>query len=512
MATLFFMGAWLFVFPFFERLKNPNENVRFYMTAALVEQGSYEISEARSRWGWVNDAACVERGDDGAVPCEGALRGERSYYSVKAPLTSWLGVPGYLIARAIRGGTPELSFGLWWARLLGTAIPCAIFVFFFYRFLGGLTRSPQARDFAFIAFTFGSVFLGYSYIFASHATSAAFAGGAFMLLAWFRRRGPAADWRDSLRGWALTALAGFLAAGVTALEYPCFFFSVFLCLYALFNVRPWPRLLAFGLGSLVPTLLVAHFQYSAFDNPLSPGHLFVENPAFRSIHDEGFFGADRFRTEAAYALLFSWREGLFTFTPAFVFAFAGLPILLRRERRGTIVAFSATMISYLAVCFLRNWDGGWVIGPRYLVVVLPFMAMATAVGYEWALLRARPLAAFGVGLLCLSVLVSGMVGIYYPHVPPEIRYPLPHLVWPLMQDGRAPHTALDWIGITGPYALLPLAALVLAMLAWMVGRWRLRIWLSGAVLCAAVATGLFFRPEEPVSETALQHIKNSWEP
>src|SRR5687767_7718645 len=73
--------AYLYVFPYQWRLNNPNENVRFYMTAALVEEGRYEIDGMRKRWGWVNDAAI----HGGHV------------YSVKAPGASLLAVPGYAL-------------------------------------------------------------------------------------------------------------------------------------------------------------------------------------------------------------------------------------------------------------------------------------------------------------------------------------------------------------------------------------------------------------------------------
>ena len=49
--------AYLYVFPYQSSLNNPNENVRLYMTAALVEEGRYEIDALRERWGYVNDAA-----------------------------------------------------------------------------------------------------------------------------------------------------------------------------------------------------------------------------------------------------------------------------------------------------------------------------------------------------------------------------------------------------------------------------------------------------------------------
>ena len=104
-AVALFVGVWLYVFPYFASLSNPNENVRLYMTAALVDEGSYEISSIRQRWGWVNDAACVQDVVGVLSPCTGVMPqgGERRYYSVKAPLASFLAIPGYVVAKWVHG-------------------------------------------------------------------------------------------------------------------------------------------------------------------------------------------------------------------------------------------------------------------------------------------------------------------------------------------------------------------------------------------------------------------------
>jgi len=84
-AVLFGILAlgYLYVFPYQDRTNNPNENVRFFMTAAIVDDHTFAIDHVRQQWGWVNDAA---------------VYGGHAY-SVKAPGTSYLGVPAYWIYR-----------------------------------------------------------------------------------------------------------------------------------------------------------------------------------------------------------------------------------------------------------------------------------------------------------------------------------------------------------------------------------------------------------------------------
>ncbi len=384
-----------------------------------------------------------------------------------------------------------------------------------------MTSSAQARDLTFVAFALGSVFLGYAYIFASHATSAVAAGGAFMLLVHFegeRRKasgngGATQTFRRRVGAWLLVAWAGFLTAAATALEYPCFFFSLALSIYALFAIRPWPRILAFGLGALIPTLLVAHFQHVAFGNPLSPGHLYVENDAFRAGHEQGFFGADGFHWKAAWSLLLSPREGLFTSTPFFIFALFGVRALWRRRKLATAIAVGACFITYLAICVMQNWDGGWVIGPRYLVALLPFIGMACVVGVEQI---QRRFPATGQWVLAFTLLLSfassGLLSVLYPHVPQEIDWPLAHLAWPLLKAGRAPHTALELLGITGALTLVPLAALAALGVRWAHGRIRLGVWLT-ASLCAVSLLWVSTLPEpDGASNRAYEAVETMWEP
>ncbi len=125
--------AYLYVVPYQPRINNPNENVRLYMTAALAEQGTYVIDDYRARWGWVND--CAVR--DGHA------------YSVKAPATSFLGVPAYwLYLRWLEatGGAFDRAVALWLCRVSASILPWLAFLGVFHRWLGRHTSSPLVRD------------------------------------------------------------------------------------------------------------------------------------------------------------------------------------------------------------------------------------------------------------------------------------------------------------------------------------------------------------------------------
>lgn len=543
-AVLLFLGIWFYVFPYFEQLRNPNEMVRLYMTAALVDEGQYEISPIRERWGWVNDAACVERpGDtsdspprvdheseipvgeteepepshDGSLlrgnelPCDGptARGATRSYYSVKAPMASLLAVPGYAFARFLHGDALSVRTATAWSRLTSSAIPCVFFLWFFYGYLGSVTRSAFARDLGFLVFVCGSVFLGYSFMLASHSTSAAATFGAFMLLHNARRRKRTSALKS--------VLAGVLAASVSALEYPCFVITCTLCLYALVALKPRRNILAFGIGALIPTLLVMHFQWSCFGSPFLPGHLFVENPGFRAAHEQGFFGADRFHGKAAFSLLLGGRDGLFITTPFFALLFIGIRNAWRRRRLELIVSACSVLALYLLICTMNNWRGGWSIGPRYLVAVLPFATTGAVIGCEQLCRNApRRGAAIALTLAWLSIISAGTVSVLYPHVPTEIRFPLFSLVPKIVDAGRAPYNLFGGAGASHIAALLPLLAIaVFGVLA--VARRQSRFAVAWSIILAAgvlaVGARMHDRIEPPPEEThAIGYVLRSWEP
>ena len=495
--SLFAVGlcafAYVYVFPYYSALNNPNENVRFYMTSALVDDGTSAIDGARARWGWTNDAACVDRAADSApTPCltpRPAAGVTRHYYSVKGPAASFLGVPGYALYHWLRADDFDRTEALWVVRLTGSILPLLLFLFFFHRWLGEWTRSPLLRDAAFLVVGLGSVVWGYAYLFASHSTSAAAAMGSFMILDRARRSGKV--------GWGSAAWAGALATATSALEYPCFFLTLGLGLFALFALRPRLRVVGFVLGALLPMAAVMHFQLHAFGNALTPGHHFVENPAFRAGHAVGFYGAQTFYWDGALRLLFDERLGLFATSPLLILGLPGTWLLLRRRdtRAGTLCLFGTGLLLYIFICFMNIWHAGWSIGPRYLVALIPFFAWTTLVMLD-AIYARRPVLASSLALggLAASMVAAGIPSAYYPHLPDELNWPLTQLFSVLIAHDYAPRNAGNLLGVFGSLSMLPVAALLLGALIWAARQpGESRRW-SARVVGPALVAGLLLAP------------------
>jgi hypothetical protein len=350
-------------------------------------------------------------------------------------------------------------------------------------------------------------------MFASHTQSAACAFGAFMLLYESRERGEASA--------ARAALAGLLAAGTTLFEYPGLPCSVVLSGYAVYALRRPRPLAAFALGALVPTLAMMHFQWRAFGNPFTPGHLFVENDAFRAQHEQGLFGAVGPSWAALYGLTFDPGAGLFPLTPLLLFGLPGAMAWWREPRRRpeTVCALLVVGLTLLAIASMNNWRGGWTIGPRYLALCVPFVAWLAIGSLEGLFSRApRATERLCRGCLVVALALSGAPGAYYPHLPPELTRPLSQLVALLVAHGFAPMNAGRLLGLTGSASMAPLAALALGAV-WLCTRRaagaaaRLRelglALLVGAALCAPLAA----RPrDEPGVPEATAFITRRWHP
>jgi len=540
-AVLALVGVvFLTVFPYQSGVNNPNENVRTFMTMAIVEHGTLRIDEIVQRHGWINDMAKVEDSE-----------GFEHFYSVKGPAVSYAGVPFYwafVRIEALFGASPPsfddppdakadwLRRATFVMRFFTVQLPLFVFLIWFERFLRRVTPDVVLRLVTVVAAGLGTNYLAYAQMYASHAAfaCAAFLGFALTMLARIDHEDPEA------RPVRAAFFAGFFTGLATLLEYHGLVVSAVLAVYGLSTFHRRKQLVALAAGGAIDVAVLMLFQWRAFGNPLTPGHRMLENTSYKAFHDRGFFGIEPPNAKQAMELLFSPTFGFFGTAPFMWLAFLVVPAAifwlrgsarLRREQRiAVLVGFVAMTALVIAVSGAVVWRGGWTVGPRLLGAAPPFVATAAVFAIE-RLARRRsflrsPLRGAAGGLACAGAIDIGLVGLVYNTIPEELLRPLPELALPFAAAGFAPWHLGDFVGWHGP-GFFRLVVVCLALAGLLATFLPSRDGLYGIAIRAALAAPLFSlalrpalalpSPEEPffTRDYGLERRRDfarTWEP
>lgn len=459
--------VYLYFFPYFPKLNNPNENTRLYQIRAAVELHKLSINEQIQRYGAVNDL-----GKRGPL-----------FYSVKAPATTFIGAPIYAALRPLKRAMGEADATnvevIYALRLVGTILPTLAFIVAFRRFLGRHIKEGAVADALGATLALGSMLLPYALIYVNHSLSAATAFGAAIAMKAGAKRLDDLPGRASSRpraGLAWLAFAGFLIAMSSALDYALFPVSVALLVYAaLILPRRALGLTAISAGALGPSLATAWYHTVCWGGPFKLPTSFFANPEFAANQQRGPFGIVGVTRASIEGVLWSPEKGLLYFAPVFGVAILGtlaacVSSRLRRERGLAILCAAVTVWMIIYAASLGNWDAGWTVGPRYMTVVVPFAVFGMALAWRASSARARAfLLPIAAGLCVASVILTTMVSVLFPHLPPELKNPTFEMIWPLWRDAITPHSlGRSLSGLSGRADQAPFVAAVSAILLYLV--------------------------------------------
>lgn len=393
------------------------------------------------------------------------------YYSDKPPGLAMVGLPAYVVLKALgvrTSGDPTTM--LWALGLVGVVLPTALLLFLVAIVVETLERGLGAVTAILVGA--GTLLLPFETMFFAHALSAFLIFVSFAALFFSRQRG----------GLALVVVGGILAGCAVTTEYPNLMAATALGFYALAGQPRLRRALAYAGGALVGVVPLLAYQAWAFGSPFETARSHAlyfrgENATQRAGEHAGVLGFDTLPSlRRGIWLLFS-EWGLLTATPVVLIALIALVALARRGWRAEAVLIGALWFIYLLInSSYYSIFGDFAGGPRYLVPVLPLLALPLATA-------ARRWPGETAGLAAASI--ACMVGL-------TVTRPLfaaEGSVLERLRERQFPPTAASLLSFTGSSAailfLVGVGAAVLAALASVSPR-GLRM---EHVACAAVAFG-----------------------
>ena len=445
--------AYLYVFPYFPKIRSANELPRVYLVQAIANEHRFEIDTGVKRWGSTADVS----------PSHG------HQYSNKAPGSSMLAAPAYLAVRTV-AGEPSLAMTLWIARVIAGVIPMLIFLGLLWGFLERFAPDPAVRRLVLVAYGLGSMAMTFSILFFSHQLAACCIASAWIL---------ALDVADRKRGLLAMTAAGALAGAAVLADYQAVFAAVPVAVHVIWKLRAWPkrelaRAVAIAVaGAAVPIGILLAYHAACFGSPWRTGYDASET--FAHYHQQGFLGITKLRWEAFWGSMVRPDNGLFFLAPWLALAFPGAYVLgKQREYRAYVwVGLSIVVIYVLFVSSINFWRGGWSVGPRYITAMLPFMLPMIAALFTRL---DKPLVRGAVaGTVVVGVVIYALSSATFPYWPESMQHPLFDTTFHLLVDGLAAPNAGNIVGVTSVWSLVPYFLVVGGLLVYVLQRacgWR----------------------------------------
>lgn len=379
-----------------------NQNATFDLTRAIVEQRSLSIDRYASNTG---DISFYE----GRV------------YSNKAPGTSFLAAVPYAflyVIERLSGIDADDPLVLTLNLYLCTVAVCGTSgaLLAMLLFLEARRREIPKRWALAISLivAFGTPVFAYSTMLFVHVPSAAFVLLSFLAITGRRSRPLAAGFWIGLAG---------------LLNYLCIPLALIFALTLLVRTRRMADLGRFLVGGLPFAVLLAAYQLAAF-GAIHRTSVATTNPAF--LTEGAWLGVIKAPSGEAFAgITISPYRGLLYISPILLLALIGVWLSWRHRwlERSTIVCIVASSgYMLLANSSFNGWHGGYTIGPRYLIPIIPLLGL-------FLFAMARRLKLMWIVLGGLSVVLNFAATVVDPQPPDILRDPLGHYALPALLFG-----------------------------------------------------------------------------
>jgi len=445
------------------------------LTRAIVEQGRFEIDDYYENTG------------------DYAVYGDH-IYTDKAPGASFLGVPPYAAFRQLarvpvaeamlqkfsrtealkatlrEGGTGLLeekvrfAAALYFVTFFVVSLPSALLGTLLYCFLGRVLEGKFQRALLVLGYGLATIAFPYSTLFYGHQTAVVLLFIAFYLAYRVRLGELSTNYL-----WVLGALLGL----TVLTEFPALVAGGLLGLYVLWFLYRrsgvWGAALGIGkviLAGLPFALLLGFYNASCFGSPFSSSYRYLGN--FPEISNTGFLGFTAPSWEALWGITFSPYRGLFYLSPFLLWAIPGFwhAVRDRTWRAEGLLSLAIVVVHFVLISCWYDWRGGFAIGPRNLILILPYLTIAIAFFLrQFAHSPVRPFAHSLIrylahSLFYLSLLLSfALVWVASTSgqnlAPISITNPLTEFFWPKFVAGDITRNIGMALGLHSWWSLLP---------------------------------------------------------
>lgn len=452
-----------YVFP---RWADPNQNSRLDMVVAVVDDSTFQIDS------YVKNTVDYARVGN-------------HYYSDKAPGAAMLGIPVYWGVKVLfnlpvlNGLTNRLSNNQAFQETLNpegtgiseqkvrfavaqvlitlmvSALPSALSGVLLFRCLKLFSESIPLRLGVSLAYGLLTPFLAYAGAFYGHTLAAMLLFWAFYLAFTKKRLSiPVLLWIGFLLGYSIIT------------EYPAALIAGGIALYVLYLLVKRGRSLdilwmaPLGAGVIILWMI---YNNALFGGPLTLGY--SNSELWMNLHHTGFMSIYIPTWNALWGITFGKFRGLFFYAPITLLFFPGIYLWWRSGKFRA--EWSLVVYSVLAM-FLFNsasvmWWGGFAVGPRYLIPMMPFMALAWIFPIvSW---QKKRLFMVGTAVLAVWSLVATwgltLAGRAFPSdtlLNPLVEYALPNWL-----SGNIARNVGTVFGLQGAESLLPLLVAYLGL-------------------------------------------------
>jgi hypothetical protein len=360
----------------------------------------------------------------------------------------WYAAGQYLLARLPGVPPDDTDLIVAFSSCLSSATFAALTVTFFFLLLLGIGIPVRPALFATAMLGLATPIFAYSgWLFSEPLSAAIFTGVAWLLFARASTSAP------PLRA----AAAAGLVLGLATLVRPTNILAVIIFALAILasdgNAGIRAAFALCAASAIGVAILLAH-NAVLFGSPLAFGY-----PAAA----EGAKQLNRFDTPlltGLYGFLFSPGKSVFIFAPPIILAIVGIAGLWRRHRGLAAIAILFPLAGLLFYAKYSQWEGGYCVGPRYLVPALVFLCLGLGPALETSQKNYRSVRMLAVILLvlgtivqCLSLATSFMEdqaprGRYYTaNWTYRLDYSLSgpvHLFWKYLTSAQPARLGLGW--------------------------------------------------------------------